>query len=105
MWIVGLSGIVFIVAGCMILLRQHDRMVDVLAAFICFCFAVTGAWVSLFSPPDGFSGGILFVSEELNIIFASVAFGIGTIATSLMYICNPSSFSMNMEHKQITSSE
>ena len=84
MWIIGLIGIVFMVAGCMILLRKHNRLLDVLAAIICFSFAVVGIWVSLFSPSEGFSGGIPFVSESINIFLARGVFGLGAIVTSLM---------------------
>lgn len=86
MRIVGMAGMIFIIAGCMILLRQHGRLVDVLAALICFIFAIVGVWVSIFSPSQGISGGLPFVSEELNIILARGVFGFGVIVTSLMCI-------------------
>lgn len=84
MWIVGLCGLVFIIAGCMILFRQYGRLVDMLAAFVCLSFAVVGIWVSLFSPSDGFSGGIPFVSKELNHFLARGMFGLGAIISLLI---------------------
>lgn len=86
MWVVGLCGLVFIIAGCMIIFRQHDRLVDILAAIICFSFAAIGIWVSLLSPLDGFSGGLPYVSKELNILFARGVFGLGAMITLLMCI-------------------
>ncbi|MFK7795348.1 MAG: hypothetical protein AB8B89_08370 [Gammaproteobacteria bacterium] len=86
MWIIGLCGLVFIISGCMILFRQHDRLIDILAAIICFSFAAIGIWVSLFSPSDGFSGGIPFLSKELNIFLARGVFGLGAIITSLLCV-------------------
>lgn len=86
LWVLALCGIVFICAGLMILLRQHKRLVDWLAALVCFSFAAVGCWVSLYAPAEGFSGGIPFLGQENNVVLARVVFAAGAVICLLMSI-------------------
>lgn len=79
MWVVALSGIVFMIAGCMILLGNHSRANDVLAGVLCLLFGIVGIWVSLFSPDEGFSGGVPLLSNAANITLARWVFGGGAL--------------------------
>lgn len=77
--IVALSGTVFIIAGCMILVGRQSRLNDLLAAILCLIFGLIGAWVAIFSSSDGFSGGLPFLSSEANIKLGRIVFGLGSL--------------------------
>ncbi len=79
MWIVASSGVVFVMAGCMIILANHRWANDLLAGFLCLLFGVIGAWVSLFGASEGFSGGAGFLSDDANAALGRWAFGIGAL--------------------------
>lgn len=79
MWVVALCGIVFLIAGCMIFLATHSRASDMLAAILCLLFGIVGAWVSLLSPSEGFSGGIPLLSQESNVTLGRWMFGGGAV--------------------------
>lgn len=76
-WVIAGCGIVFVTAGTMILSHPRSGVNDLLAALISLTFAAIAAWVSIWSPPDGFSGGLPFASREFNVNLARVMFGIG----------------------------
>jgi len=79
MWVVALSGMVFLIGGCMIFLGDHSRANDLLAGVLCLVFGVVGTWVSLFSPGEGFSGGIPLLSTADNVILGRWVFGGGAL--------------------------
>jgi len=79
MWVVAMSGIMFIIAGGMILLGNHSWANDLLAGILCLLFGVMGAWVSLFSASEGFSGGVPLLGHESNVTLARWMFGIGAL--------------------------
>ena len=51
-WIVVAAGLVFVIAGFMILLARHTRANNLLAGILLLLFGVIGAWVSLFGSGD-----------------------------------------------------
>lgn len=73
------AGLIFVIGGLMILFAKHSRANDLLAGFLLMVFGIIGAWVSLFSSSEGFSGGLPFVSEESNILVGRWVFGLGAI--------------------------
>ena len=79
MWVVASSGIVFLIAGCMIFLASHSWANDLLAGFLCLLFGFIGAWVSLFSSSEGFSGGLWFLSDGANASLGRWVFGLGAL--------------------------
>ena len=81
LWVVAAAGIAFVIAGFMILLAHHSRANDLLAGVLCLLFAVMGAWVALFSTSEGFSGGLLFLSNEQNVTLGRWVFGIGALVS------------------------
>ena len=78
-WIVGLAGLVFVIGGVMIFLRNHSRVLDLLAAIILASFALIAAWVAVYGSAEGFSGGISMLSGDTTVSLARVMFGIGAI--------------------------
>lgn len=79
MWVIALSGIVFVIAGGMILLGNHSWANDLLAGILCLLFGIMGTWVSLFSSSEGFSGGVPLLSPESNVTLGRWMFGIGAL--------------------------
>lgn len=79
MWVVALSGVVFLIAGCMILLKDHFWAKDLLAGVLCLIFGILGTWVSLFSASEGISGGVPLLSHQANVTLGRWVFGIGAL--------------------------
>ena len=79
MWVVVICGLVFILAGCMILYASHRQVIDLLAALLLLLFGITGAWVAVFAGADAFSGGIPLLSDATNVILARFLFGAGAV--------------------------
>lgn len=79
MRVVALTGIIFVIGGCMILAGQRSRLSNLFAAVMCLSFASLGSWVSLFAPSKDFSGGIPLLSNETNAEIAPWAFGCGAL--------------------------
>lgn len=78
-WVVAGAGFLFVVAGFMFLLAHHSRANDLLAGVLLMLFGLLGAWVSLFGSSEGFSGGLPFLSRELNALIARWVFGLGAL--------------------------
>jgi hypothetical protein len=78
-WVIAGAGLAFVFAGFMILLADHSRANDFLAGVLLLLFSIIGAWVSLLSPDEGFSGGLPFLSQELNIMVGRWVFGFGAL--------------------------
>lgn len=83
-WVAAMAGVVFIIAGCMALLQAKRRLVDALAFVLLFLFGVIGAWVALFSPGGGITGGIPFLSSDVNGTVGRVVFGLGAVLSFAM---------------------
>jgi len=78
-WVIAGAGFVFVIAGFMILLANHSRANNLLAGVLLMVFGIMGIWVSLFSSSEGFSGGLPFLSQDLNILIGRCLFGLGAI--------------------------
>lgn len=78
-WVIVVSGLVFVLAGLMILAGQKSRITAFCAILLCACFGIVGAWVALAAPGDGFSGGVPFAPKAFNIALARWVFGIGSL--------------------------
>lgn len=79
LWIVALSGVIFVVGGCMILLANHNWTHDLLAALLCLLFGITGAWAALFGASDAFSGGLPLLARDTNVALGRWTFGVGAV--------------------------
>lgn len=78
-WVIAGAGSAFVIAGFMILLAHHSRANDWLAGVLLMVFGIMGVWVSVFSSSEGFSGGLPFFSQELNIRVGRWVFGLGSL--------------------------
>lgn len=79
LWVVGLVGVMFVIAGIMIFLRNYSRALDLFAAILLASFTLVAGWITFYSSPEGFSGGIPFLPRDANVSFARVMFGLGTL--------------------------
>jgi len=77
--VIGGAGLTFVVAGFMILLADYSRANNLLAGVLLLLFGIMGMWVAVLSSDDGFSGGLPFISEEVNILVGRWVFGIGAL--------------------------
>lgn len=78
-FVIALSGLSLVIAGCMVLVGRKSRFNDLLAGILCLSFGVIGAWVAFYAPSEGFSGGIPLVSSGTNIMIGRWVFGIGSL--------------------------
>ncbi len=78
-WVVAISGMVFLIGGCMIFLGDHSWANDLLAGVLCLLFGVVGVWVALFGSSEGFSGGIPLLSDAVNVTLGRWVFGGGAL--------------------------
>lgn len=78
-WVLGLAGMVFVIAGFMIFLRNHSRALDLLAAVLLGGFTLIAGWVAFYSSPEGFSGGIPLLPRGMNVSLGRIMFGLGTL--------------------------
>lgn len=85
-WVIAVCGVVFTLAGCMILLGRHSRLNDVFAALVCFSFTAVGIWAAMFSPDEGFSNPLPILSRETNVLISRWGFGCGAILSFLIAV-------------------
>ena len=78
-WVVGLVGVMFVIAGVMIFLRNYSRALDLFAAIILASFTLIAGWITFHASSEGFSGGIPFLPDDMNVSFARVMFGLGAL--------------------------
>ena len=77
--IISLAGFIFVISGVMILIGNHSRLHSLCAVLICVSFAVVGGWASFTASPENISGGLPYVSDDINVLFARMLFGFGVI--------------------------
>jgi hypothetical protein len=76
-WVLGLSGVVFALAGIMIYIDDNPKWNNLLAAILIFAMASIGGWIALFGDGANFSGGVALLSDSSNISLARIVFGFG----------------------------
>ena len=78
-WVVGLVGVMLVIAGVMIFLRNYSRALDLFAAIILASFTLITGWITFHASSEGFSGGIPFLPNDMNVSLARVMFGLGAL--------------------------
>ena len=78
-WVIGLVGVMFVISGVMIFLRNYSRALDLFAAIILASFTLVGGWIAFYASSEGFSGGIPFLPSDMNVSFARIMFGFGAL--------------------------
>ncbi len=79
LWVIGLCGCIFSLAGIMIVLGEHSKWNNLLAAILILSMGSVGAWVALFGASENFSGGIALLSDSANTSLARWMFGAGAL--------------------------
>ena len=79
LWVVGLVGVILVIAGIMIFLRNYSRALDLFAAIMLAAFTLISGWITFHASSEGFSGGVPFLPNDMNVSLARVMFGIGTL--------------------------
>ncbi len=79
-WVIGLIGLVFLSGGVAVLAPSDNSVVgQMAAAIIVLGMGTTSAWVALFGSGDHMSGGIWFLSHNVNVALGRVMFGLGAL--------------------------
>jgi len=78
-WVVGLCGMLFVLAGAIIGFSNYPRIRLFLTALLLLAFASVAAWVSLMTDPEGWSGGAGFFSTSANGMIAKALAGLGAL--------------------------
>jgi hypothetical protein len=78
-WVIGLVGVMFVIAGIMIFLRNYSRALDLFAAIILASFTLIAGWITFHASSEGFSGGVPFLPNDMNVSLARVMFGLGAL--------------------------
>jgi hypothetical protein len=78
-WVLGLVGVVFVIGGSMIFLRNHSRALDLFAAMLTAAFTLIAGWVTLYGSAVTMSGGIPLLPDKVNVSIARLMFGLGTL--------------------------
>lgn len=84
LWVIGICGLVFFLAGVMIFLGEKSQYNNLLAAILIAAMGTIGSWVAFFGTGDGFSGGIPFLSADSNLSLARLMFGFGGLVCFLI---------------------
>ncbi|MEP1152347.1 MAG: hypothetical protein ABJH08_11520 [Balneola sp.] len=79
LWVIGLCGFVFSLAGIMILLGEKSPVNNLLGGLLVLSFALIGGWVALFGDSAQFSGGSSILSDSSNVMLARILFGSGAL--------------------------
>lgn len=95
-WILGMAGAVIVIAGLKMLLGEESRVNNLLAALLLTAMGVVGSWIGLFGSDEGFSGGMPFLPDAVNISLARGLFGIGAL---ICFLLAAYAFKMQFEQK------
>ncbi len=79
MWVIGMMGGLFWLAGASMMLKAKPRINNFLGALMFSIFGITGGWVALKGESSQFGGGIPFLSHAANEGFSRWLFGGGAL--------------------------
>jgi hypothetical protein len=79
LWLLGLVGVIFMIAGVMIRLGRKNRYNDLLAALLMLAMGAIGVWVAVYSASGEISGGIFFLPSATNVMLGRILFGTGSL--------------------------
>lgn len=76
-WLVGIGGLVFVVAGIAVAFQHRPAAGWLAAMFILACGGAAGLWIGLVADPGEISGGVPLLSERANTALRRAAFALG----------------------------
>ncbi len=77
--IIVMAGVVFILAGIMILVGKKEKLNNLLASILIFIMGLIGGWVSLFGNSLNTSSNDMFLSYISGLPLDRIMFGFGSI--------------------------
>lgn len=80
-WLVGIGGVVFLLAGIAILFPHRPAVGWLVAMVMLACAAAAGLWIALFADPADISGGVPLISDAANARLGRLAFGFGGLVS------------------------
>ena len=78
-WVVGLSGIAFSTAGLALVGRRWPIVRQLSTSVLLLAMGGVAAWVALFAPSSGISGGIPLLPDVINVGIARGLAGFGAL--------------------------
>ena len=85
-WVLGACGAVFVLGGVAALAPPGSSVGSAAAGTVVLAFGLVGGWVALFGSADGFSGGLPFVPEAVNVAVARGMFGLGSALCLALFV-------------------
>ena len=76
-WVLGFVGVIFILAGAMLIAGMQSRINDLFAAIMLLLFGAIALWISLIGYQQGISGGVPGLSDTANTSIGRLVFGFG----------------------------
>lgn len=84
--VLGLCGVVFFLAGVMILLGENSKYNSLGASVMLICFAIIGGWATVFASTEGMRGGLPFLSDGINVLLGKSLFGFGALVCAALAV-------------------
>lgn len=75
MWVLSLSGVLFLAGGFTVLAPPGSGLAIWCGGAVVVSITAVSAWVALYGPEEGFSGGLPWIPRELDLLIARLMFG------------------------------
>jgi hypothetical protein len=79
-----LAGLIFILAGIMIIYGKRSKLNNVLASLLTAIMGIIGGWISLYGDTSNFLGNGMFISHITNLPLERIMFGFGSLICFLV---------------------
>lgn len=80
-WLVGIGGVVFLLAGIAIMFQHRPAVGWLVAMVMLACAAAAGLWIALLADPADISGGVPLIPDAANARLGRLAFGFGGLVS------------------------
>jgi hypothetical protein len=85
-WVILVSGAIFVFGGVAMVFQGNQLLVAMLGNLLVLAFAAVAAWIAFQGPSEQFSGGVPFLSHQLNVKIARILFGFCSVMCVLILI-------------------
>ncbi|NJN74275.1 MAG: hypothetical protein HC799_16500 [Limnothrix sp. RL_2_0] len=87
LWVLFACGEVFVMTGVMLIWgEKYPRFNHLCAAILTGSMGAIATWIAIFSDAAGFSGGIPFIPQDLNILIGRCFIGFGAVLSFLITV-------------------
>ncbi len=77
--IIVLVGVIFMIAGIMVLVGNKEKLNNLLASILIFLMGLIGGWISLFGKSSNLSSNDMFISFMTGLPLDRIMFGVGSV--------------------------